>query len=57
MFLTDIMIIVATVLAVMFPWYLIKAVRARDENVAGENAIKACVIFGAMVFIAMVVAR
>ena len=57
MFMTDIMIIVATVLAVMFPWHLIKAVRAKDENSAGENAIKASAIFGVIVFIALVVAR
>lgn len=57
MVLTDIMIIAAAALAVMFPWHLIKAVRAKDENIAGEYAIKACVIFGVIVFIALAVAR
>lgn len=57
MVLTDIMIIAAAALAVMFPWHLIKAVRAKDENSAGEYAIKACIIFGVIVFIALAVAR
>lgn len=57
MYLTDIMIGVATILAVMFPAFMVKAVRSSDENESGNSTVIACVIFGAIVFIALAIAR
>lgn len=52
---TDIMIIVATVLGIAFPANLINAIRSSDEDVASSNKIKACIIFGALVFISLAI--
>ena len=57
MYLTDIMIGVATILAVMFPAFMVKAVRSSDENESGNSTVIACVIFGAIVFIVLAIAR
>ena len=47
----DIMIIVATILGIAFPAYLINAIRSSDEDIASNNKVKACMVFGALVFI------
>lgn len=53
--LVDIMILVATVLGIAFPAYLIKAIRSVDEDAASDSTTKASIIFGALVFIGLVV--
>ncbi len=53
--LTDIMIIIATVLGTAFPVYLINAIRSSEEDIASSNKIKACIIFGALVFILLAI--
>ncbi len=57
MFLTDIMIGVAVILAVMFPAFMVKAIRSKDEEVSGNSTVIACAIFGALVFITLAIAR
>lgn len=47
----DIMIIVATILGIAFPAYLINAIRSSDEDIASNNKVKACMVLGALVFI------
>lgn len=34
-----------------FPAYLINAIRSSDEDIASNNKVKACMVFGALVFI------
>ena len=51
--LVDIMILVATALAVMFPACLINAIRNEDEEKAENSKVKACILFGAIVFISL----
>lgn len=53
--LIDIMIIIATVLGTAFPAYFINAVRSNDEDIASSNKIKACIVFGALVFISLAI--
>lgn len=49
----DLMILVATVLGVAFPAYLIKAIRSKDQQQAYESSAIACIIFGAIDFISL----
>lgn len=53
--LIDIMIIVATILGIAFPAYLINAIRSSDEDISSDNKIKACMVFGALVFISLAI--
>ena len=46
----DIMIIIMTVLAFLFPGRLINAIRATDEEKAASAKFGACVLFAAIVF-------
>ena len=50
----DIAIVVASILGVLFPAFLIDAIRGNDEK-AEKSKVKACVIFGAIVLIALMV--
>lgn len=49
----DVMIIAATILGILFPSFLIKAIRSTDEGAASDNKVIACIIFGAIVFITL----
>ena len=49
----DIAIVVGTILGILFPAYLIDAIRCNDEK-AEKSKVKACLVFGAIVFIALV---
>ena len=53
----DLMILVATVLGMMFPAYLIKAIRCGDKAAADKHTAAACILFGAIVFITLVIVR
>ena len=53
--LVDIMIIVATVLGIAFPAYLIEAIRSSDENISSSSKVKACIIFGVLVFVSLAI--
>lgn len=45
-------IIIATILGVLFPAYLIDAIRCNDKK-DNNSKEKACIIFGAIVFITL----
>lgn len=47
-------LIIAVVLAVMFPAYLIDAIKIQDEQTAKDKKERACLIFGGLVFIVMI---
>lgn len=49
----SILVYIATVLAVMFPASLLNAIHAQDEESYKANKTKACLIFGALIFIIM----
>ena len=51
-----IVIVIATVLGILFPAYLVDAIRGNDEK-AEKSKVKACLAFGAIVFIALVMIR
>lgn len=53
----EIFIMIATVLGISFPSFLIKAIRSEDEEVASNNTIKACLTFGGIVFILLLFAN
>ena len=48
----DIAIVVGTLLGILFPAYLIDAIRCNDEK-AEKSKVKACLVFGAIVFITL----
>lgn len=50
----NIAIIVATALGILFPAYLIDAIRGDDEK-SEDSKAKACIVFGALVFITLVI--
>ena len=50
--MTTIAIILATILAFLFPAYLIHAIRCEEEKATSFKA-KACLTFGALVFIVL----
>lgn len=52
----DIAIVIATILGILFPAYVIDAIRGKDEK-AENSKVKACIVFGAIVFIALVIIR
>lgn len=49
--IANIAILVATVLALLFPACLITAIRSEDEKTANSSKTKACVLFAAIVFL------
>ena len=50
----DIAIVIGTILGILFPAYLINAIRCNDEK-AENSKVKACLVFGAIVFIALTI--
>ena len=50
----DIAIVIGTVLGILFPAYLIDAIRCKEEK-AEESKVKACLVFGAIVFITLTI--
>ena len=50
----DVVIVIATILGVLFPGYLIDAIRSNDEK-AENSKVKACIVFGAIVLITLMV--
>lgn len=55
--LMNIAIVIATVLGFIFPAVLIDAIRSDDEDKAHSSREKACVIFGVIVFIILLIAN
>ena len=55
--LVNIFIIIAAVLGMMFPYYLITAIRSSDTDKYETAAIKCCLIFGALVLVSLMVLR
>ncbi len=55
--MTAICIILATVLACLFPACLIDAIRSQDETIAYNARNRACVMFGAIVLCILLVAN
>lgn len=53
MFLRVVVVIVAIILAFLFPAYLIDAIRLTDEEKAQDARGKACASFGILVIILM----
>ncbi len=51
--LVDIMIIVAAILGTTFPAFFINAIRSESKEQAEKDKVKACVIFGILVFISL----
>ena len=51
MFLRGIVIVVAVILAFLFPAYLIDAIRLQDEEKARDARGKACASFGFLVIL------
>lgn len=49
--MSDIAVIVMTVLAFFFPGRLITAIREQDEEKAQRAKVHACLLFGAIVFL------
>lgn len=49
----SILVYTATILALMFPAALLNASRAQDEETFKANKTKACLLFGALIFIIM----
>lgn len=52
--ISGIAILAATALAMFFPAYCIDAIRAADEKQASDSKAKACLVFGILVFITLV---
>ncbi|MBR5520371.1 MAG: hypothetical protein IKU54_00070 [Oscillospiraceae bacterium] len=50
----NVAIVIATILGVIFPAYLIDAIRSNDEE-AENNKVKACIVFGAIVLITLMI--
>ena len=50
----DVAIVIATILGVLFPAYLIDAIRSNDEK-AEKSKVKACIVFGAIVLITLMI--
>lgn len=50
----DVAIVIATILGVLFPAYLIDAIRSNDEK-AENSKVKACIVFGAIVLITLMI--
>ncbi len=55
--MSDIAVIVMTVLALFFPGRLINAIRAEDEEKAKSAKFGACILFAAIVFLLGVLAN
>ena len=55
MHIFNIMILAATALGVVFPIFLINAIRADDEDCASRSKIEASITFGALVFISLAI--
>ncbi|MGN0791404.1 MAG: hypothetical protein ACI4NL_00980 [Christensenellales bacterium] len=55
--LMNIAIVIATVLGFIFPAVLIDAIRSDDEDKAYSGRENACVIFGVIVFIILLIAN
>ena len=53
----EIAMIAATILGTMFPAYLVKGVRSKDSDVSETATIKCCIIFGALVFVSIMILR
>ena len=49
----DIAIVIATILGMLFPAYFIDAIRCQDQE-AEKSKVKACLVFGAIVLITLV---
>lgn len=54
--LINIAIVLATILGILFPAYLIDAIRCEGKK-AEESKQKACVVFGAIVLITLMILR
>lgn len=52
--LTTPAILAATVLGFAFPAYLIRAIRSEEQADAGSSTTKACILFGTLVFLTLV---
>ena len=51
--MTTIAILLATFCAVLFPACLVDAVRTEDKKAADISRTKACILFGAVVFLTL----
>lgn len=55
MYLDDIAILTASVLGIIFPACLINAIRNPDKEAAESSKTKACILFGAIIFLTLLV--
>lgn len=55
--MTDIAILAAALLGLLFPWQLVSAIRTPDPDRAEHYCIRACILFGGLVLLSLMVVR
>ena len=55
--MTDIAILAAALLGLLFPWQLVAAIRTPDPDRAEHYCIRACILFGGLVLLSLMVVR
>lgn len=55
--MTDIAILAAALLGLLFPWQLVAAIRTPDPDWAEHYCIRACILFGGLVLLSLMVVR